>query len=133
MIVPEIWRVRFHKERNVIWWSLIAIGFLRLFIMIPTGNAWGSTPTPFNWSLGRNIPLMIQGIGVAILILRDAIKTKDSLSKNISIWIFVSYACYLPVILFVNEIPLLGMLMMPKTLAYLVVAFIAYNLFRVKK
>ena len=59
MIVAEIWRVRFNKERNILWWSFIAIGFLRLIIMIPTGNGWGTTPTPFNWSLARNIPLMI--------------------------------------------------------------------------
>lgn len=133
MLVAEIWRVRFHKERNLLWWSFIVIGFLRLIIMIPTGNAWGTSPTPFNWSLARNIPLMIQGIGIAILILRDALKTKDTFSRNIAIWIFVSYACYLPVILFVNQIPMLGMLMMPKTLAYLAVAFIAYTLFKPKK
>jgi len=133
MIVAEIWRVRFNKERNILWWSFIVIGFLRLIIMLPTGNGWGTSPTPFNWSLARNIPLMIQGIGIAIFILRDSIKTKDTFSRNISIWIFVSYACYLPVILFVNKVPMLGMLMMPKTLAYLAVAVIAYKLFKTKK
>jgi hypothetical protein len=40
--------------------------------------------------------------------------------------ILVSYACYLPVILFVQQVPLIGMLMIPKTMAYLVVGFIAY-------
>ena len=36
---------------------------------------------------------------------------------------------YAPVILWVSQVPLLGMLMMPKTLAYLGVAFIAYRAF----
>jgi hypothetical protein len=41
----------------------------------------------------------------------------------------VSYACYVPVILFATQAPLLGMLMIPKTLAYLGVAIIAFREF----
>ena len=40
--------------------------------------------------------------------------------------ILVSYACYLPVILFVQQAPLVGMLMIPKTIAYVAIAIIAY-------
>ena len=87
---------------------------------------------PINWSLARNIPLMIQGIGVAILLLRDGIRHNDRMVKWISVMIFVSYLCYTPVILFVQKVPMLGMLMMPKTLAYVAVAVIAYGLFRKK-
>jgi hypothetical protein len=47
--------------------------------------------------------------------------------------ILVSYACYIPVILFVQQAPLLGMLMIPKTLAYVAVGFLAYSdLYRVR-
>jgi hypothetical protein len=43
----------------------------------------------------------------------------------------VSYGFYIPVILFVQTLPLIGMLMIPKTLAYVAIAIIAYrNLFR---
>jgi hypothetical protein len=41
--------------------------------------------------------------------------------------ILVSYACYLPVILLVQQVPLIGMLMIPKTMAYLAIAIIAYR------
>ena len=41
--------------------------------------------------------------------------------------ILVSFAFYLPVILFAHPVPLLGMLMIPKTCAYLVVAWVAYR------
>ena len=76
---------------------------------------------------------MIQGIGIAILLLKDAIQHNDKMVKWISAMIFVSYLCYTPVILFVQKVPMLGMLMMPKTLAYVAVAFIAYGMFRGKK
>jgi len=45
--------------------------------------------------------------------------------------ILVSYACYLAVVLFVQQVPLIGMLMIPKTMAYVAACLLAYNeLFR---
>jgi hypothetical protein len=45
--------------------------------------------------------------------------------------ILFSFAMYVPVLLFVEEAPAVGMLMIPKTLAYLVIGFLAYGeLFR---
>lgn len=130
MIVAEIWRLRFNKYRGIIWWVLMAVGIIRLAIMIPSANDWGSVVPPYGWSLARNIPLMIQGLVVAVLLLMDGKKSNDSFSRNISIMIFVSYACYTPVILFVQKVPMIGMLMIPKTLAYVMVAFIALKLFK---
>ena len=127
MIVAEIWRLRFEKTRNLAWWILMLVGIMRLIIMIPLGNSWGSVVPPFNWSMARNIPLMIQGIGIAVLMLMSAVERKDQFSRNISYMIFVSYLCYMPVIFFVQKVPLLGMLMMPKTLAYVAVAILAYR------
>ncbi len=132
MLVAEIWRIRFNRKRDGVWWGLMAVGMIRLLIMIPAQNQWTSVVPPFNWSLARNIPLMIQGIGIAVLLLRDGIKQDDRMVKWISVMIFVSYLCYTPVILFVQKVPMLGMLMMPKTLAYVAVAVIAYGLFRKK-
>jgi len=131
MLVCEIWRVRFDKKRGVLWWVLIAAGVVRLALMIPLQNRWGNVVPPFNWSMARNIPLVVQGIGIAVALLVSGIRQKDALSKRVSIMIFVSYACYTPVILFIQKVPMLGMLMIPKTVAYVVIAFIAYSaLFR---
>jgi hypothetical protein len=41
--------------------------------------------------------------------------------------ILVSFACYTPVILFVGQAPIIGMLMIPKTLAYVAIALLAYQ------
>ena len=130
MIVAEIWRVRTKRSRTAIWWILMAVGIVRLLIMIPSGNDWGSVVPPFNWSLARNIPLMIQGLVVAVLLFVHGKKNNDAFSRNVSIMIFISYACYTPVILFVQQVPLIGMLMIPKTLAYVAVAVLALKLFK---
>ena len=77
----------------------------------------------------RNLPLILQGIGVAILFLQDGIKNEDKIYKNFAYCIFVSYVFYLPVIFFVHLYSFLGMLMIPKTLAYMVMAGLTYKYF----
>jgi hypothetical protein len=77
----------------------------------------------------RNFPLVIQGLGVAFLLLRDARLSNVRPFGWIGICILISYAMYTPVILFVQQVPMLGMLMIPKTMAYVAITFIAYNAF----
>ncbi|MBK8050454.1 MAG: DUF2807 domain-containing protein [Anaerolineales bacterium] len=83
--------------------------------MVPPANEWNNIVPPQPWSLVRNLPLMLQGLGVAYLILRDARTAHDRPFVWIGVSILVSYACYLPVILFVQQAPAVGMLMIPKT------------------
>jgi hypothetical protein len=65
-------------------------------------------------------------LGVAYLILRDAREAGDRAFTWIGIMVLVSYACYIPVILFVQQVLTIGMLMIPKTMAYVALGFIAY-------
>ena len=95
--------------------------------MTPAANQWNSVVPPQPWSLYRNLPLMVLGLGTAYLILRDAVRAGDRPFVWIGIMILVSYAMYTPVILFVQQVPLIGMLMIPKTVAYVVIGFIAYT------
>jgi hypothetical protein len=130
LLLVEPWRIRYKKKQGIFWWSLIIMGFIRLLIMIPSGNQWTNIVPPFDWSVVRNTPLVIQGITIAVLLLYSARQNNDSLVIKICYMIFLSYACYLPVILYVQKIPMIGMLMIPKTLAYIAIAFIAYGMFR---
>jgi hypothetical protein len=101
--------------------------------MIPPANQWNNVVPPQPWSLYRNLPLMLLGLGVAYLMLRDALAGRDKPFIWIGVMILISYACYAPVIFFVQRMPIIGMLMIPKTMAYLGIAVLAYwNLFGVK-
>ena len=126
-----IWQERFDRSLGWFGWLLIASAAVRLAVMALPGNQWNSVVPPQPMSLVRNFFLTISGLGVAILILRDAARTGDRVFTWIGISILVSYGFYIPVILFVQTLPLIGMLMIPKTLAYVAIAIIAYqNLFR---
>lgn len=133
MLVVYLWKARFDQKMTWFAWLLLVAGVVRLIIMVFPQNQWNAVVPPYGWSLARNTPLVIQGLGVAYLILRDAAKQKDRVFRLVGICILVSYAFYLPVILFVQVMPMIGMLMIPKTLAYVAIAIIAYrNLFRSK-
>ena len=129
VMVLEAWRTRFKKNYGLIGVVLLTAAVIRLILMIPAQNQWTSPLPPADWSIYRNIPLMVQGIGAAALILKDALKNRDRVFKWVSIMILVSYACYMPVIFLVRRIPAIGMLMIPKTMAYMAIAFISYYAF----
>lgn len=126
VIMLMIWQRRTGKAYGWFGALLFTAAVLRLIIMLLPANEWNNVVPPKTWSLLRNIPLMIQGLGVGYLILRDAREMNDRPFLWIGIMILLSYAFYIPVILFVQEIPLIGMLMIPKTMAYVGIALIAY-------
>jgi hypothetical protein len=127
MLVVELWRLRFNKPLGAFGWFLLAAGVVRMVVMAFPQNQWESVTAPYGWSLLRNGFLVIQGLGVLYLILRDAMQARDKTFTWIGIMIALSYAFYIPVILFAAQVPLLGMLMIPKTCAYIGVAIFAYR------
>lgn len=129
IILLDIWKVNFNKEKDVLFNLLLVTGIIRLILMIFPQNQWGNVVPPFEWGLLRSIPLIILGISVAILMLWDSYKTNDTRFKSISYTIFASYVFYLPVIFLVQRIPIIGMLMIPKTIMYLVMAWLVYRYF----
>ena len=126
VLMLEIWRVRFDKRYGWFAYLLLAAAVARFLVMIPAANEWSNSVPPQSWGLYRNLPLTILGLGVAYLILRDALKARDRAFTWIGIMILVSYALYIPVILFVQRMPATGMLMIPKTMAYVAIGLIAY-------
>lgn len=126
VLLLDAWRVRFGRRYGWFEWVLLASVPVRFALMALPQNEWSSAVPVQPWSTLRNLPLMLLGLGTAGLILRDAARAHDRTFRWIGIMILVSYACYMPVVFFVQQNPLLGMLMIPKTMAYLAVAFVAY-------
>ena len=127
MLMLDVWRLRFKQSLGQFEWFLLAAGVARLVVMLFPQNEWWQITPPYGWSLLRNGFLTIQGLGVLALILRDANRTGDRTFTWIGVMIAISFAFYAPVILWAQWVPLLGMLMIPKTCAYVGVAIIAYR------
>lgn len=131
LLVLVIWHERFGRPYGWFGGLLFAAAAARFLIMLSPNNEWNNAVPPQPWSLYRNLLLMLQGLGAAYLILRDARAASDRTFTWVGLMILTSYAFYMPVILLVQRYPLVGMLMIPKTMAYVAIAFIAYfRLFR---
>lgn len=132
MLVLVGWSRRYDKPLGWFGISLLLAGVARLVYMMFPQNQWNSLVPPQPYSLYRNAFLVVQGLGAAYLILRDAIRNTDRTFIWVGVCILLSYAFYIPVILFVQHVPVVGMLMIPKTLAYVAIAWIVYREMRYK-
>jgi hypothetical protein len=122
-----IWKERFKGKFGWFEYALLASVPVRMFVMAFPQNDWGSVVPPAFWGPFRNLFLVILGMGVLYLYLRDSLKTGDVLFRRIGYCVFFSYLFYAPVILFARDFPLVGMLMIPKTIMYVAIQFLAYR------
>ncbi len=127
MLLVDVWRLRFKRSLGWFGWLLLAAGVVRMVVMVFPQNQWQLIVPPYGWSLLRNAFLVLQGLGVMTLFFRDSARAKDRTFTAVAWMIALSYAFYLPVILWVGQVPLLGMFMIPKTCAYIAAAVIAYR------
>ncbi len=129
MLIVDAWRIRFKKKAGLLYFLIQAVAAARLIIMLFPQNQWSAVVPPFAWSMYRNMPLTFVGISIAVLMLFEANKAGDKTFKSFAMYIFASYLFYLPVILFVDVAPMVGMLMIPKTIAYILMAIASYKSF----
>ena len=127
VLLVRAWKLRYNKHYGVLAYLLFISAAVRLSFMLLPGNEWAKAIAPFSFSMHRNIPLLIQGLGAAYLILSDSVRSQDSAFTWIGLMILVSYAFYTPVILYARTVPALSLLMIPKTIAYMVAAVVAYR------
>jgi hypothetical protein len=118
--------VRKERRSGADAWFYIMEGLLalRLVLMALPGNAWETMEPAYAMSLLRNAPLTLAGAALACLLLKEGYAAKDGAWIGLGWSMVASYAFYLPVILFAPFQPLVGLLMIPKTLAYLAMAVI---------
>lgn len=126
IIMIMVWHARFKKPYGLIGTAVFALGAVRLFIMALPANNWNSLQPPYDWAIYRNVPLMLMQLAVAGLILRDAVVEHDRTFFWIGAMVVVSFLCYAPVIFLQQSFPAVGMLMIPKTMAYLAIAIIGF-------
>lgn len=131
LILYYIWRERYneqgHKGLTAIMWGLTA---LRISLCLLPQNDWLAFRQPLFWGILRNIPFAVMGILIIVLFAQEAKKAKDRVFRFMPLAVILSFGFYIPVVLFGSVIPILGMLMIPKTLAYVWVVIMGWKLYR---
>ena len=90
-------------------------------------DAWTSANVPLSWGIYRNIPFAILGGLIVVLFYHSAKEKQDLPFRHLWLTVVLSFACYIPVVLFADTVPAVGMLMIPKTCAYVWTVLIGFN------
>ncbi len=124
VLLYHVWCER-HDRRNAPLTAIVyALAIARIALCLLPQNRWTSPDAPLSWGIYRNIPFVLLGL---ILIVLFFSRRDDVPFRFMWLAITLSFAFYLPVVLFADAIPLMGTLMIPKTCAYVWIVWMGYR------
>ena len=128
ILLYYVWRSRYQIEgkKNLTVLVYLLSGARILLCLFPQ-NEWLSASAPLSWGIIRNIPFALLGLLIIVLFYNEAKRRQDKSFRFMWLTIVLSFGFYIPVVLWADAIPMIGMLMIPKTCAYVWIVLIGYN------
>lgn len=127
ILLYYVWRNRYHVEgKNGLTAAVYLMAGLRIALCLFPQNRWTSADAPLSWGIYRNIPFAALGLLVILLFYKSAREHKDGEFRWMWLTIVLSFGFYIPVVLWADVFPAAGMLMIPKTCAYVWTVMIGY-------
>lgn len=128
VILYYVWRIRYKvKGQNGVTVAVYILSALRIILCLFPQNEWLSAEAPISWGIYRNIPFALLGLLIIVLFYKSAKENNDKSFKWMWLTIVLSFGFYIPVVLWADAIPMIGMLMIPKTCAYVWTVLIGYQ------
>ena len=128
VILYYVWRLRYNvREKKEITMLVYVLAGVRIILCLFPQNQWTSADAPLSWGIYRNIPFALLGILVIVLFYQMSRKNHDRAFWHMWLTIVLSFAFYIPVVLFADTIPPIGALMVPKTCAYVWTVVIGFR------
>lgn len=103
---------------NRVWSGIVyVLAMLRMILCFFPQNSWTERYPPISWGILRNIPFFMMGMVAAGMFFEH----RQEVIGFQWMWlaIVLSFLFYLPVVIWANKNPKLGMLMLPKSCMYL--------------
>lgn len=117
-LLYKIWlgcyRMREKHSFTVLLWILVII---RIVLCLLPQNGWLENSTDLVWGTIRNIPFVL--IGAAVCFLYFQKRREYRVFRYLWLYILLSFLFYIPVAVGAGLLPMLGMLMLPKTICYI--------------
>lgn len=127
VLLYYVWRQRYHiSGQSGLTAVVYGLAGVRIALCMMPQNQWLSTKAPLSWGIYRNIPFALLGLLVIVLFYRSAREHEDKAFGWMWLTIVLSFGFYIPVVLWADTIPMIGMLMIPKTCAYVWTILIGY-------
>ena len=128
VLLYYVWRLRYQVQgRKGLTAAVYGLAGLRILLCLLPQNQWLSAEAPLSWGIYRNIPFALLGLLVILLFYRSAKEQKDRVFRWMWLTIVLSFGFYIPVVLWADAVPMIGMLMIPKTCAYVWTVLIGYS------
>lgn len=119
ILLYYVWRLRYQVQgRRGITALVWVLAALRIGLCMMPQNRWLSADAPLSWGIWRNLPFAALGLVVIVLFFRSAREHDDKAFRWMWLTIVLSFGFYIPVVLWADTVPVIGMLMIPKTCAY---------------
>lgn len=131
LILYYIWRERYQiNGRRALTITMWVLAAARVALCLLPQNQWLSYRQPLEFGILRNIPFAVMGILIIVIFAQEAKKANDKAFRWMWLAVTLSFGFYIPVVLFAEIVPPIGMLMIPKTLAYVWVVLMGWSIFR---
>ena len=131
LILYYIWRERYQvKGQKGLTAAMWILSVLRIALCLLPQNQWLVYRQPLLFGILRNIPFAIMGIIIIIIFAKEIKRANDRVFRFMPLAVALSFGFYLPVVLFSGIAPAVGILMIPKTLAYVWVVLMGWKLYK---
>ena len=128
VLLYYVWRKRYKVEGQMgVTVAVYVLAAARVILCMMPQNQWLSAEAPLSWGVYRNIPFALMGLLIIVLFYHSAKAHHDRLFRWMWLTIVLSFGFYIPVVLWADTVPLIGMLMIPKTCAYVWTVGIGYS------
>ncbi len=105
------------KENRTVTAALWVLAAVRIILCLFPQNGWLENSSSMTWGIIRNIPFAMLGAALCLLYYRK--RASGRRFRYIWVYILLSFLFYLPVAVGAGAVPILGMLMLPKTVCYI--------------
>lgn len=131
LILYFIWRDYYEiEDRKGLTGAMWALAALRIVFCLLPQNQWLTYRQPLFYGILRNIPFAVMGAAIIFIFAQEVKRTGDTVFRFMPLAVALSFGFYLPVVLFSGIAPAVGILMIPKTLAYVWVIWMGWQLYK---
>ncbi len=131
VILYYVWREYFQvKDRNKVTKAMWVLAALRIGLCLLPQNQWLSYRQPLLFGILRNVPFAVIGVIIIVIFAQEVKRTRDHVFRFMPLAVGLSFGFYLPVVLFSGTAPIVGVLMIPKTMAYVWIVLMGWKLYK---
>ena len=105
------------KSTKTVGITIYILAALRIVLCLAPGNNWFTGEGSMLWGVIRNLPFIV--IGGIVVYLYFKVRKEDKYLSRLWLYTTLSFLFYIPVAIFAPLLPMLGMLMLPKTVCYI--------------